>query len=435
MLPSGLAERLWAERVSRVHTEQPAVWDSTWLTGLISTVAGIGIGGTSGDGGPAIEASFFLSSGLAADAVGNLFLTSGNLVAGREFNARIRKVDTVTGLIDAFSGSSGLDLGDGGDPAFALLERPSDVRAVAGGLLIADSGNSRIRGVDLAGGAIRTLAAGDLGNPEAVVRDSNGDLIVAATNLGQVFRISADTAERTLVAGSRSGAPYVDGVPAVDASLNSIQDLALGPDGTLYIAVALMHRVFAVDEAGTIRTAAGSGECGYEEDDVAAASTPLCLPVGLAVEASGALLIADFGNSRIRLVDTSGIITTVAGNGQAGYSGDGGPAREASFFEPVGLALDPQGNLYVADRSFNRRTRSPGLGSFVRVVEAETGLIFTVAGSGDPAFSGDGRNALEAGIDPIKLAVDSNGDLFVADAVNDRIRVVRQPLANIRRVP
>ena len=166
-----------------------------------------------------------------------------------------------------------------------------------------------------------------------------------------------------------------------------------------------------------ITTVAGNGEEGFSGDGGPAAEASLSFPVWVAFDVEGNLFIPDYGNHRIRRVDVgTGIITTVAGNGEEGFSGDGGPATEASFSSPLGVAVDAEGNLFIADE-FNHR---------VRRVDADSGIITTVAGNGTEVFSGDGGPATEASLYyPTSISLDTEGSLFISDFEHHRVRVVK----------
>lgn len=221
----------------------------------------------------------------------------------------------------------------------------------------------------------------------------------------------------TAVAGTGREGSRGDGSPATSAELRFPRGVAVDREGNLFIADWGNHRVRRV-EAGTgiITTVAGAIRKGYTGDGGPATRAELRFPFGVAVDGAGNLFISDSANYVIRRVDlTSGIITTVAGTGDRGFRGDGGLAIRAQLAGPQGLAVDQSGNLFIADRDNNR----------VRRVDAATGIIATVAGTGTVGFSGDGGPATSARLAfPGGVAVDSAGNLFIADTDNDRIRRV-----------
>jgi len=345
--------------------------------GIITTVAG---GGTSvnglGDGGPATSA-FVIATAVAVDAHGNLFIA--------DFENRIRKVSS--GVITTVAGSGMFGMpgfsGDGGPATSASLYSPTSVAVDASGnLFIADNKNERIRKVT-ASGIITTVAG------------------------------SGPTCA-TPPCGGLSG----DGGPATSAQLNNPFSVAVDASGNLFIADVGNNLIRKVSASGIITTVAGSGSYGFSGDGGPATSASLNTPYGVAVDASGNLLISDTGNNRIRKVLASGIITTVAGNGTAGVTGDGGPAISAELKGPGGIAADAFGNLFIADNPY-------GVTNRIREVSA-SGVITTVAGNGTAGFSGDGGPAISAELDqPYNLAVDASGNLFIAD--NSRIRKVSGP--------
>ena len=394
-------------------------------SGRIATVAGNGSIGFSGDGGPATSASLRKPTGVAMDSAGNLFVADFG-------NHRICRVDAATGLINSVAGNGTFGFsGDGGPATSASLRNPTGVvMDSAGNLFVADFGNHRIRRVDAASGRIATVAgngsigfSGDGGpatsaslrNPTGVVIDSAGNLFVADFGNHRIRRVDAASGFITTVAGG--GSVVGDGGPAASGSL--INPIGLGVDATdnLFIADEGNHRIRRVDAAsGFITTVAGNGTRGFSGDGGPATSASLRNPTGVAIDTAGNLFIADERNHRIRRVDAaSGRIATVAGNGSIGFSGDGGPATSASLRNPTGVAIDTAGDLFIAER-FDHR---------IRRVDAATGLITTVAGNGTRGFSGDGGPATSARLAfPAGLAMDTAGNLFITDQSNQRIRRV-----------
>jgi sugar lactone lactonase YvrE len=373
-------------------------------TGIIMTVAGIGGSGYSGDGGPATSAAFFVVHGVAVDAAGNLFIADSG-------NDCIRRVDAITGIITtvAGNGSPGFS-GDAGPATSAALNLPYGVAVDASGnLFVAEYENHRIRRIDGVTGIITTVAGdGTLGNggpavnaalalPRGVSVDVSGNLFVADFNNYRIRRVNTTTGTITDVATSWS------------------QPLAVAVDASGNIFFSDFGRIRRVDAiTATITTVAGNLLPGFSGDGGPATSAELNYPQGLAVDPAGNLFIADSGNERLRRVDAAtGIIMTVAGNGTHGYSGDGGPATSATFDGPYGVAVDAAGNLFISD----------WWNSCIRRVDAITGIITTVAGNGFPGFSGDGGLAASAVLSlPQGVAFDAFGNLFIADMGNSRIR-------------
>jgi len=394
-------------------------------TGIITTAAGNGTFGFSGDGGLATSATLGGPFGVAVDCSGNVFIADTS-------NNRIRRADAATGIITTVAGNG---LGDGGPATSASLFEPEAVTTdVTGNLLIADTNNSRIRRVDASTGIITTEAgtgqdgfSGDGGpatsaafsQPAGLVVDKSGNLFISDTDNNRIRRVDASTGIVTTVAGNGTTGFSGDGGPATSASLNLGQgpDLIADNSGNLFIADTQNNRIRRVAAAtGIITTVAGNGTFGFSGDGGPATSAALAGPFGVAVDSSGNVFIADTGNNRIRRVDAlTRIITAVAGNGNSGFAGDGGPAINASLNFPMGIFLDGAGNLFIADSNNNR----------VRVVDSSTGIITTVAGNGTFGFSGDEGTATSATLaSPFGIAVDGSGNLFIADAANNRVRRV-----------
>jgi len=257
-------------------------------------------------------------------------------------------------------------------------------------------------------------SAGLVGAPQALASDSAGNLFFLYQN--SVLRLDAKTNMLTAAAGNGIAGFSGDTGPAVNAQLNSPLAIAVDSHGNLYIADCLNRRVREVS-GGTITTVAGSGAYGFGGDNGPATSAQLSCPSGVAVDSTGNLYIADRSNY-IRKV-AGGIITTIAGNGAPGFSGDNGPAVTAQLNYPTGLAVNTADQLLIADSGNNR------------VREVANGIITTVAGDGTPGFSGDkGPGSLAQLNYPTAVAMDSLGNLFIADTLNNRIRVVASGAIN-----
>ena len=398
-------------------------------TAAISTVAGNGQTVFSGDGGPAVSASLWEPDGIAVDPFGNLYI-----VDARHY--RIRKVDT-NGIITTVAGNgiSGYS-GDGGPAVSASLKQPVGITVdQAGNLYISDSANHSVRKVDAAG-IITTVAgngqggySGDSGPavsaalwaPYGVAVDPAGNLYIADSQNYRIRKVDTNGII-TSVAGNGQGGYSGDGGPAVSAKFGLPIGITVDPAGNLYIADSMFHRIRKVDTAGIITTAAGNGLLGYGGDGGLAVSARLSSPYAVTVDSVGNLYIADRGNNRIRKVDTTGIINTVAGNGQGGYSGDRGPAVSARLNWPLGIAIDPARNLYISDKN-NFRIR-----------RAAPALLPSYSGAGDVVFSDDsgfGYVIDSAGIHRATIDIDTGVTLktFGYDSDN-RLISITDPSGN-----
>ena len=248
--------------------------------------------------------------------------------------------------------------------------------------------------------------------PSGITVDPVGNLYIVESYNNRIRKVDKNGIIST-VAGNGSGGYSGDGGPAVSASLYDPRGITVDPAGNLYIADTSNHRLRKVDTNGIISTVAGNGSYGCSGDGGPAVSAGLNSPYGITIDPAGSLYIADTLNSRIRKVDTNGIISTVAGNGAYGYSGDGGPAVSAMIGYASGIAVDPVGNLYIA--AFNH----------IRKVDA-SGIITRVAG-GNGGYSGDGQPAASIWVNlnsPHGIALDSAGNLYIADTYNNRIRKI-----------
>jgi len=247
--------------------------------------------------------------------------------------------------------------------------------------------------------------------PRTLAVDDAGNLLVADTENHRIVRI-APSGTMTVVAGTGRPGDSGDGGPATAAQLKDPHGIAVDGAGNIYVADSPNHRIRRIDPAGVITTVAGTGSAGFSGDGGPATAARLNRPRNLTVAPGGALIIADTDNRRIRRVARDGTITTIAGSGRAAAEGDGGPATVAGFADPRDVALDSAGNLYVADTVAHR----------IRRIDA-SGTVTTVAGTGSPGFSGDNGPATAALLhEPRGVAVDPAGDVFIADSSNNRVR-------------
>jgi uncharacterized protein (TIGR03437 family) len=491
-------------------------------TGNVTTIAGNNTAGYAGDGGPATSAEFYNPYGIRVDSNGNIYVADGN-------NNRIRKI-TPQGIISTVVGSGkGGFLGDGGQATKAEIFHPNDVALDRqGNLYISDGQNGRIRVVDTSG-EINTYAGGggsledgpvtqaELA-PVGLAVDSSGNLLVAEFNFREVRRINTQQSIAT-VAGMLPTNGADDSGPATSAYLLSPLGVAVDSTADILISDYVDNRIRKVSPAGIITTVTGNGIPGYTASGLAssaeiagttyisfdkagdllfadgviqevaaangdiatiagdgagfagdggpAASALLLGPDDAVEDANGNIYIADKGNNRIRKVNAQGIISTIAGNGMPGFSGDGGPAANAEIFQPYQLALDSAGDLFIADwgNARVRKINTAGIISTVaggsvgalgdggpataanvsgdlsgvaldsagnlyiatatriRKVAAATGIISTIAGTGREGFSGDGGLATNAEINgALGLAVDASGTVYFTDGSNFRVR-------------
>ena len=373
--PASLTNLAGTTLILNVGTNETGPFNYQWQfnganlpNNIITTVAGIGPSGNnsgsySGDGGAATNAGINNPIAMAFDASGNLFFADF-------YTSRVRKVDT-NGIITTAVGGGTNGLGDGGAATNASINLPQGVAIDASGnLFVDDCFNCRIRKVDI-----------------------NGII--------------------TTVAGNGTNGYSGDGGAATNASINAPFGVSCDASGSLFIADTYNGRVRKVDSNGIITTVAGNGSGTFAGDGGAATNASLYYPQDMVSDAFGNLFIADWGNGRIRKVDSHCIITTVAGNGGHGYSGDGGPAI-GSNLDPTGVAFDAYGNMFIADYRNQR----------VRKVDTN-GIITTVAGNGTATYAGDGGAATNASLwNPQRVAFDVRGNLFIGDSLNNRVREV-----------
>ncbi|MDP9068427.1 MAG: hypothetical protein M3N53_08820 [Actinomycetota bacterium] len=430
-------------------------------SGDISTFAGTGTAGFEGNGGPAQDAKLSSPRGLALDTAGRLYISDTS-------NNRIRRVNS-DGTIQTFAG------GFNGCCQAQLLE-PVGLAFLPGGeLLVADAGYHRVWkihadgsiaspqfagtgktsgtwndgalaqlspierpvGVDVAadgtayityhGQLVRVAPDGRMyrvsGSPRAPYNEGaaatssrafiyNGDvavgpggsIYVAADSSARVRRVDS-TGRMTTVAGTGDHSYYGDGGSAGNGPMQEAVDIAVGPDGSRYVSDEEEHAVFRVSK-GVVTKFAGTGWCDYTGDGGPAIDATLCFPGALDVAADGSLYVADRSNNVVRKISSDGIISTVAGNGNWGFEGDGVPATETALSWIAGIAVDDRGALIISDQGNYR----------IRQVDPGSGLITTVAGSGTSGYSGDGGPATDAQLGGIKgIDVSRDGSIYVAD--------------------
>ncbi|MCX7172650.1 MAG: NHL repeat-containing protein [Proteobacteria bacterium] len=392
--------------------------------GVVTTVAGNGSVGYSGDGGTATSAQLHGPHGVVIDFYGNLYFTDSN-------NHCVRKIST-SGVITTVvgTGTSGYR-GDSGPGTSAQLASPTGlaIDSWSGNLYIADTLNHRVRKLTVAGtistvagtgvagynGAYLGATYAQLSSPTGVAVGVGGDVYIADFGNSRVRKIEAKGGWISTVAGYGSTGGYTtDNVPATSAQLNAPAAVAVDTADTVYIVEFGKHRVRKVVGA-TIFAVAGTGTAGFAGDNALATSALMYNPSGMVVGADGLVYVADSGNNRIRKISADGIITSVAGNGSAGrYSGDGGPAVSAQLDTPNAAVVDADGNLYVADTGNHR----------IRKVTT-TGIISTIAGTGVATYAAYGSSANQAFLNqPYSVAVDTAGNLYIADTYNNLIRKV-----------
>jgi len=396
------------------------------ITNLLSTVAGNGSIGYAGDGGSAINASLNTPWGLAFD-------TNGNLLFSDSKNNRIRKVDKITGQISTIAGTGlqAYKFSNNGDGAAAIFSKISPHNLLVssnGSIYVSEIGNTRIRKIDPSGTIKILIGSGSkfygdgvsslsavLSHPSGICL-SNGNIYMADQTNNQIRKVDLKTGIITTVAGDGDEGFKGDGVLATNTSLFVPFTVQVDKAGDIFIADWRFSKIRKVDRnTGIISTVAGKGSFGssFSGDGGPAVDAFLNLPTSVAFDLSGNLIIADRSNHRIRKVDkTTNIITTIAGTGAPGFSGDGSLALNAQFNLPANLIYDVQGNLYVSDQTNHR----------IRKIDAVTGIVTTIAGNGTTSYTQDGLKALDVGINlPYGMAFDKVNNLLIADAGNNRI--------------
>jgi hypothetical protein len=321
---------------------------------FIYTIAGTGGTTFFGNGIPATGAELYYPTGVASDSSGNIYIADRS-------NCVVREVNGGTGIITTFAGTTCGYSGDGGPATSAQLNQPYKVAVDSSdNVYIADTANCVIRKVT--GGTITTFAgknvcgySGDGGaatsaelyEPIGVAADSSGNVYIADQDNYVVRKVSGGNI--STFAGNHTYGYTGDGGPATSAEFTYVLDVAVDGFGNLYIADQYNQRIRKVNTSGIISTYAGNGTPGYQGDGGLAYQTSLYYPTGVAIDGAGDVIISDYDNQRVRMVDQSNIIHTIAGNGTAGFNGNDILATLAELYQPWGVAVDPSGNVYEAD--------------------------------------------------------------------------------------
>jgi sugar lactone lactonase YvrE len=324
------------------------------------------------------------------------------------------------------------DLGDGKDASQIILEGPMGLAEDdAANLYVSDREARLIWRIEPSGRATVIAGTGkgtapdgvprsrvlardiEFASPEGLAIDKNGNLLIADSLNHAIFKIDSD-GYLTYFAGNGKAGFSGDGGKATEATLGFPYDVRFDSKGNLYIADVSNHRIRKVDTNGLISTVAGTGVGGYSGDGAPAVNAQLNMPYGILLDKNDNLLIADSDNNVVRKIGSDGIIRTIAGSGQRGYEGDGGPALAAKFDSPQALAINSSGRLYVSDEHNNA----------IRVIEPD-GRIQTLVGTKGPGYSGDDGPASSAQIaDPENLWLRKNGSLVISVRDNSRLRII-----------
>ncbi|MEU4236937.1 hypothetical protein [Actinoplanes sp. NPDC026619] len=403
--------------------------------GLITTFAGSGTTGYTGDGGLAISAALDRPTDLTRDGLGNFYFAQGALPTGTSTSTDsvVRKISAL-GVISTVAGNTWRGYsGDGGQATLAQVSHPAGVAVdAAGNTYVADTNNNRIRKINTSG-VISTVAgtgfpcnaacngygdggaatSGNLYGPQAVAVTANGDLYISDTGHQRIREVTAATGLISTVAGTGANTG-VDG-PVASATLKDPYGLCITSTGVIYWADNGSNKIRMLS-GGAVSTVAGSGSTAYNGENVAALTANLNGPSDVRLNTDGDMYIADTANNRIRRVH-AGLVTTFAGTGTAGVTGDGGLATAATLTGPAGIEFDGAGNTYVADTGNH----------VVRRVDRH-GIIHNVAGKlGSGSWGGDGQAGAASGsavFGPARLAINSSGDLYIPSSGEIRVRTL-----------
>ncbi len=428
--------------------------DTTADKPVITTVAGTGLAGENGDGLPAADTYLYLPQDMTMGPDGLLYIIDWN-------NHRIRRINN-DGTIETVAGTGELGPADDGPALYQQFNHPTNVTFDHDGtMIIAAWHNSKVKRLDLATGVVENLAGtggrsfgGDDGPgnsaildlPSSVVVDAVGNVIISDQANFRLRLLEPNGTIHT-IAGTGTAGYSGDGGRAEDAQLNAPKGqsaapasrIDLGPNDRIYIADTDNHVIRMINEVGVISTIAGTGVAGYSGDGGPATAAQLNTPSDVEVTADGTVYVADTMNHVVRVITPDGIIDTIAGTGERGFSGDGGPADEATLDRPYGVESTANGDLYVAD-THNHRIRRvtaalppdfvPDDGSDDTPIEiipctGVVGSICTFAGTGQRGHNGDGHDRLMTALYwPIDLEFTPTGRTYVLDWNNHQVRQV-----------
>jgi trimeric autotransporter adhesin len=392
-------------------------------SGIIRTIAGNGNNIYSGDDGAATDASFQNPTNLSTDPEGNVYVTDDN---------RIRKINTKTGIITRVAGTGKYGFSEDNGSATESQILPFAILTDANGNVIFNDGGARIRRINSNTGKITTLVGdgtlgygGDNGTGTAarincfeafdnIAIDKNGTLYIADRSNSRIRRLTTSGIITTIAGNGQSGFAGDNG-PAINARISSPNGIATDRSGNIYFSDTQNHRIRRINAGGTINTIAGNGTSGFSGDNGPATAARLFFPASITVDEQSNLYILE-GRNRVRKVDlTTGVINTIAGQDQPGFEGDGGQASQAKFDYPSNITVDRTGNIYIADQGNNR----------IRKIHSGSGIITTLAGYGALGFSGDnGIGAIAQLYYPTTVVVDESFNLYFTDQRSYRIRKI-----------
>ena len=403
------------------------------FTATVSSTNGVPTGSVLFEDGSSVLGSGTLSGGVAAFSTNSLPIGVHQIQAfyggTSTYLASATASASASSIINTVAGNgTGCYSGDGGPATSAELQNPAYAAFDASGnMFISDSGNNVIRKVTPSG-IISTYAgngtsgysgdggaatSAELHTPEGLAVDAAGDLFIADSQNNRIREVNTSGMISTF-AGNGTYGYTGDGGPATNAEMRYPQDVKVNTSGDVFVVDYDNNVIREVSTTGIISTVAGNGSAGYSGDGGPATSAQLASPQGIAFDPSGDMFIADYGNNVIREVSLSGVISTFAGNGTYAYSGDGGPATSAAIASPEGIAFDTHGDLFIADYG----------NSVIREV-TPNGIISTFAGNHTYTYTGDGGPAGLAGIDsPYDVAVSPSGNIAITDNGNEVVREV-----------